>query len=354
MGAGFCAEKYPVCTPSDDKIQPMLGTIGGYLEIRRKGGDWEKFAVTNYHCSRAAIPGYACKEKDMKDGEDPEAEEAEISEDCLLRAVDVDGLGPDRATEAQITYECPSRRVHNYTLKDIDQQIDNLLEAQARVPEDSVHFSLLKDEIDELRATKASKILHFDEGKQRLGRLWLCTGLKQRSSLNGRVDVAFIDVPTHRIGKNVIPSTSAWVGFHPPSTKASCGKLLRDIASCKAGAALGKVYKVGARTGGTTGRLSKIKSDVQIHWDSKVGMGMSREYCFVADRVTDNPAFQDAGDSGSFLFAMPTTWVGQTWGGSTKINAEQRLGYVTDAQDIIDWVGGWGGESEFEARLPEG
>lgn len=53
MGAGFSAEQYPVCLPSQLTVQQGIGTIGSYLEIRRKETDWKTFTVTNYHCSRA-------------------------------------------------------------------------------------------------------------------------------------------------------------------------------------------------------------------------------------------------------------------------------------------------------------
>ena len=352
MGACFSAEKYPICMPTKREVQPGIGTIGGYLEIRRKGGDWKKFAVTNYHCSRAAIPGYGCKDKDEK-SEEPEPEEMEVPEGSLLRVADVDGLGPDRAIEAQITYEVPSRRVHNHTLKHIEGRLDKYLELQAKSPE-SEAVPRTQELIDKLRAEMAGKTLFFDEGKHKLGSLWLCTGYKQRSSLNGRVDVAFIDVAPHRIGKNLIASESAWKEFDPPMPS-SCGKPLKGIASCKLGADLGPVFKVGARTGATSGCFSKIRSDVKINWDPQVGMGFSREYCFVADPAARESILQNAGDSGSFVFTWPRRWLGQIWGGTTKTQVNrQTLAYVTDAQDIIDWVGGLGGgEGEFEARLPE-
>ena len=352
MGACFSAEKYPICMPTEREVQPGIGTIGGYLEIRRKGGDRKKFAVTNYHCSRAAIPGYGCKDKDEK-AEEPEPEEAEVPEDSLLRAADVDGLGPDRAIEAQITYEVPSRRVHNYTLMEIEGRIDDFLDLQAK-SSDPKSISVYQGEIDMLRAEVASKSLFFDEGNHKLGSLWLCTGYKQRSSLNGRVDVAFIDVAPHRVGKNLIASKSAWHSFRFPMMS-SYGKPLRGIASCKTGADLGPVFKIGARTGATSGRFSNIRSDVKINWDSQVGMGFSREYCFVADPARRESILPDAGDSGSFVFNLLRSWLGQTWGGTTKAQVNrQTLTYVTDAQDIIDWVGGLGGgEGEFEARLPE-
>ncbi|KAL8788620.1 MAG: hypothetical protein Q9195_007215 [Heterodermia aff. obscurata] len=333
MGAPFSAEKYHECLDSKRMVQPGIGTIGGYLESRN---------------SRLCM-----QEKDVKAGDEPETEEADVPEDSLLRAVDVDGLGPDRSSEAQITYEYPSRRVHNYTLKYIEDKIDDRLEIQAKSHGNTETILEMQEEIDELRAERANKCFFFDEGKHKLGRLWLCTGYKQRSSLNGRVDVALIDMAPDRIGKNLIASESAW---KPPFTappKRYCGRQLADIASCKAGTDLGRVYKVGARTGATTGRFSKIRSDVKIGWDSKVGMGMSREYCFVPEPASE-ATFQDSGDSGSFVFTSTRSWPGQTWGGATKAKVgEQKLAYITDAQDIIDWVGGWGGEGELEARLPE-
>ena len=44
---------------SDPPAHPGTATIGGYLEVRRNNGPWQKYAVTNYHCVRQMLDGYS-------------------------------------------------------------------------------------------------------------------------------------------------------------------------------------------------------------------------------------------------------------------------------------------------------
>ena len=116
---------------------------------------------------------------------------------------------------------------------------------------------------------------------------------------------------------------------------------------------LKRVYKVGSRTGATTGCFNNIKSDVKISWDKDLGLGESTEYCFVSEVHTEPRPFQDHGDSGAFVFAELGEWVGVTWGGSLKANANrQTLSYVTDVVDAISWIESRGDGETYRVRLP--
>ncbi|KAL8965757.1 MAG: hypothetical protein Q9197_006345 [Variospora fuerteventurae] len=114
------------------------------------------------------------------------------------------------------------------------------------------------------------------------------------------------------------------------------------------GAALVDVFKIGARTGATTGNFSHIKSQVKMAWDKEYNLPVSTEFCFIADPVTLAQPFMCQGDSGSWLFTQTGKWAGTGFGGPVKAGiTTQAIGYVTDAQAILGWLRSIG----FEARL---
>ena len=318
MGSDFGPEKYST------KGDGPTATIGGFLEILQPDQTYQKYAFTNYHCVRGTLEGFAYIE-----GREASVVKAEVPINSQLDKIDNEGMGPmfDRT---KMTFESPSRRKHNFTLQYHDEEIQSRRSRSVSEPK----RQLLDEEIADHERHRAQKVQFFDEERHKYGQLWMCSGLKQRTKDNGRLDIALIDVKSVRMGDNEVPDASAWpVGLAPTT---ACGKLLHGLESCKEGVNLGPVYKVGSATGPTSGQFSAIKSDVRVEWDKRLGIkNHSTEYCFVTRMAVP---FTSHGDSGSFIFEGFGSWVGAAFGGSTKGGIREILNYVMDAQDILDWI----------------
>ena len=318
MGSDFGPEKYL------SKGNGPTATIGGFLEVLQPDQTYQKYAFTNYHCVREILEGFAYTE-----GPEGSVVKAEVPINSQLDEIDNKGMGPtfDRT---KMTFESPSRRKHNFTL----QYHDTEIQSRRSLSVSEAERQLLDELIADHEGRRAQKVQFFDEERHKYGQLWMCSGLKQRTKNNGRLDIALIDVKPSRMGDNTVPDVSAWpVGLAP---KVACGKLLRGLKSCKEGVNLGSVFKVGSATRTTSGQFSGIKSDVRMEWDKRLDIkNYSTEYCFIT-RVA--VPFTSHGDSGSFLFGELGSWVGAAFGGATKGGVREVLNYVMDAQDILDWI----------------
>ena len=352
LGDDFGPERYFRMGPGDSgrTLNGGSATIGGYLEVRRNNGPWRKYAVTNYHCIRQMLDGYS-----IIPGPSGDPMEAPVVAKSELDVIDRKGVGPNRTGLENVTFESPSRRKHNHSLAYHDREIQRLENVIAQNPNASA--SDLRDleqaKVDH-RASKQRKIDYFDQGKHRLGRLYICSGFGVRRPNNHRIDTALLEVVPSKVGDNTIPDKSRWGPiFSPPIV---VGRILDDMTSCKSADPLGDIFKVGARTGATTGKYSHIKSDVKWRHDDRIGKGPTEEYCYVSTQAPPANPFTDSGDSGSFAFTDIAKWLGQVWGGTTKQGALKRLSYITDAEDIIGWINGLTNKDRtvvYEARLAE-
>ena len=349
LGCGFGPEKYFTMGPDGVRINGPQASFGGYVEVRRKDkgsedNKFRKYGVTNYHCVREAIPGFSYNE-----GTNGEPIEASVPAKSVLWNIDRNGMGPDMETErAQITaFESPSRRKHNFSLHYHDGKLNTLQERIIR------HFDDFhaQDQIEKHEASRRQKIEYFNQGKQHLGELWMASGFKQHTKENGRIDIALLEIDREKMGSNLVPDRSTWTLKRLSAPEAACGKILKGLKPCSERTALGEVFKVGSRAGGTTGRFNSIESDMNYGVSGEAsGLKESKENCFVADSASR--PFLDYGDSGSFVFTYDGEWVGVVRGGSSKQNLQGKvLGAVTDAQEIIDWIEKQGDGNTYEARL---
>ena len=318
MGSDFGPEKY------FSKGNGPSATIGGYLEVLQVDQTYQKYAFTNYHCVRESLEGSAYTE-----GPKGSVVKTEVPTNSQLNEIDSIGMGP-MADRTKMTFESPSRRKHNFTLQYHDKQIQSLRSRSVSEAERQLLDELIADH----EGSRAQKVQFFDEERHKYGQLWMCSGLKQRTKNNGRLDIALINVKSTRMGDNTVPDVSAWpVGLAPNK---ACSKLLHGLKSCKEGVNLGTVFKVGSATRTTSGQFSGIKSDVRMEWDKRLEIkNYSTEYCFITETAVP---FASHGDSGSFLFGDLGSWVGAVFGGATKVGVREVLNYVTDAQDILDWI----------------
>ncbi|KAI4139670.1 MAG: hypothetical protein LQ341_004130 [Variospora aurantia] len=339
MGTSFGVERY-FTSEQNEKTNGPEATIGGYLEILQSNGSWAKYAFTNYHCIRGAMPGFSVVRNTIG-----ELEPVKAPQNSVLQKVDKHGCGPRyKGLQQAYTFESPSRRLHNFSLQFHDKEIKEAERVRERWPGNPD----IEQAITGHHKAKARKIAFFDEDHHRFGKLFLASGFSCRTADNGRLDVALLEVDPGRMGNNVVPPPSAWTSnsFQPPFV--ACGKMLAGLDSPSEGAALGRVFKIGARTGATTGNFSHIKSQVKMGWDKEYNLPVSTEFCFIADPVTLAQPFMCQGDSGSWLFTQAGKWAGTGFGGPVKAGvAAQAIGYVTDAQAILDWLK----SINFEARL---
>ena len=190
----------------------------------------------------------------------------------------------------------------------------------------------------DLTASKQSyeeKKKFFDQDKQPLGVPWMCSGFLDRTKTGSRLDYCLIEMDPARIGDNRIPDKSAWI--RPFRYPICYGQQMRGIASCSTST---QVFKIGARTGATSGTINGIKSDVKMDWDDVLGIDSSSEYMFIGefDEFSQRHAlFSLPGDSGSMIFDDTGAWVGLAFGGAKKQQASTAMPvYVTDAQTLLD------------------
>ena len=341
MGCDFGPQLYFTAGTNGPVIGGPTATIGGYIEVSYGKSPYKKFAVTNYHCIREALQGFHY----IGSGEKPQ--KGLVPPTSHLQTIDMDGMFPDRLVSQTQRIECPSGRKHNFTMHYHDEEIAKLQDLKKKRPD----ISTWDAQISAQKAIKDRKIAFFDQAKHDFGTLWLCSGYNTKASRGGRVDVALIQVEPSRMGNNTIPNQSQWAGTNEPNVSI-CGTMLQGLADCEDGPALGKVYKVGARTGGTCGRLNSIRSDIQTLWDQRISLGFSREYCLVSDPITDPRPFQDHGDSGPFVWTEAGQWAGISWGGPKKSTLDQQgLGYVMDAGEFCRWLEAQDGGNRYKVRL---
>ncbi|MCJ1474788.1 hypothetical protein MMC13_003448 [Lambiella insularis] len=333
MGSDIGPAKYFRRHPSNLEMSGPSATLGGYVVARREGEEPIKLGVTNYHAIRETMDGFMYIDSDRNDPRQPPIM-APIAPDSELGRIDRKGMGQNWSGRSKMTLECPSRRKHNITLQYHERHIQQMqARPQGQLTREAA--SEIQSRIDSVRKLYGRKRDFFDKEKNLMGYPWLCSGFRFRTEENGKLDVALIEVDPARVGDNRIPESSAWTETKDPNRRplpSACNEPLKGIASCKDGAKLGTVFKVGSRTGATSGELHSIRSDVHTDDDKASKMPYSTEYCFVGTEE----ALTLSGDSGSFLFTVDGKWLGLIWGGPKKQNVVNPLIYVTDAQALLD------------------
>lgn len=288
MGSEFSAEA------NDDGT---YGTIGGYIEVRQHGGAFKKYAVTTYQSIRKAIG---------------------FENDAALESADENGSTLDGTGLKDISFRSPSKRAHERSLRDIDRRIkeyEEMLEVFRAKDPDSC--SSLVEDIVQQHIRIAQKLLFVEEGRHRLGNLFLCSGLRERTERNARIDIALIEISQEREGENSLPPQTAWPA--PSPTSFACGATLKGIASSE---------------------TDVVKSSQELLGQ---GLGYSTEHCIVSGHYTYFRRFKNHYDAGSFGLDSVIGSLGAAWGGPSKCGvSDQSLGYVTNAGDVIRWIKGLG------------
>ena len=365
MGGDFGSAQYFNSNPSKTELHGQSATLGGYFIIDIAGQSSMKVGVTNYHAIRPAIDGFEIMDNPVNPAIPLENHSAANGRD--LQNTDRNGIHPDFSSRFLMKLEAPSRRKHNFTVLDHENEIASTkaILSSTKVPKVKTN---LRQKLQHKEVLLRQKIDFFDNDKHYLGIPYLASGFHRRTPDNARLDWALLEVESERLGENRVPYDDAWKDIQnaPPCI----GELLSGVASFREfGTAEGSVtphmvFKVGGCTGPTRGVFSEIRSSVSMKWDSVMGIKTkSREYVYIARPGADislfghgpGRAFGLPGDSGSFVFLGDGRLVGLQWGGPTgKDNQNNIVIYFTDARDLIDDIYNFTlakGEMRISARL---
>ena len=245
--------------------------------------------------------------------------------------LDESGMGPEYAKRDQMILESPSRRKHNHTLQShasAIQKCEKELGTERDVEARAYYASQRDDETKKYNKKKA----FFDNGSHHLGRLWMCSGLRDRSEANGRLDYALIEMEPERIGDNTIPPQSSWPGPRSSPPGYVLNRLIKGVASPKDLRKNDNVFKVGSRTGAR--KLNGVKSDMRMDTNGSAAVpkgkkGYSSEHCLVSPGPLS--------DSGSLVLDDRGQWVGVLFGRPRKGGViGDKIAYMMEAQPILD------------------
>ncbi|KAJ4037361.1 hypothetical protein NW756_005634 [Fusarium oxysporum] len=332
-----------------DKGNPLFGTFGCYIEIKKKGSSrWEKYGLTNYHVVRPAINGFELEvsKKGVTQIASPQVR-------SNLHRVDNVGFKPSSMIPA-VAFECPPRIKHNYTIWAINDEISQREKVEActspyeTAQEQKATSDLLETEKKHFIEEKAAKIAHFNKGLHTIGKLYAASGFKERSDDQGRLDWALININNSRVGNNQLPGKETWKRWGGDAPFLTYNKPLRPQAmSIRLNPPTGMQrttdgWKLGATTGATAGEFHSIKFQVNLLDDRHLNVPTSTEYAFQS-RNLDLGRFSCRGDSGSVVYDERGGIVGLMFRGQVLNGASEQSGgliYVTPIEHVFNSIKG--------------
>ncbi|KAF5669311.1 hypothetical protein FDENT_11579 [Fusarium denticulatum] len=250
---------------------PGLGTLGCFVQIKTTNHqEWRTFILTNYHVARPAFEGFKLEMKGTKSV--PAAPEKNTD----LWYVDNNGYSPGNKhnLKGQVHgMESPSRTKHNFTITMLKDAIAGMEESlghfQATNGQQNIRaITTLRSRITTLKAEMRRKIAFFEAGKQAVGKIFLCPGFLRKS--NGRrMDWALISVDKSRAWSNSLPGVDDWIHMSEDAKPSHTYSVpIKDPSrSLEEPKDLGRVYKFGTVTKGTTGDYSHDQEDVMLRDD---------------------------------------------------------------------------------------
>lgn len=273
------------------------GNLGCYVEVKTEAGSWERYGLTNYHIMRGVFPGFDTSIVNNKQT----ALVTPPAESSLLIA-DEDGLAP-RSHEDLAWVESPPRSMHDCTLRAAQRYLDSLNESLQRVQSNVMGFP--EGTYTRVNGYKADLIQAVEKKKdfvsfyhQFMGDVFAASGLKKRTSENGRLDWALIKVAESRTGTNILPDRSAWGRAQGPASNTplfSFGRQLEphnDSISLENQAQCQEGFKYGTTTGPIGGKFHMFMTNVQFKDDQHVGDDpISNEYIYQMKRKNRDEPF---------------------------------------------------------------
>ncbi|KAH6623146.1 hypothetical protein F5144DRAFT_605661 [Chaetomium tenue] len=326
---------------------PIVGTLGCWLQIKVQGHDWQTVGLTNYHVVRPCLPGFRLIEtsKGTAVGS-PE-------KTSKLFKADRDGLRT-AGTKQRIPVESPTRTKLNFNVRANRFHVEEEIREQALAQESD------PARITDMEAQEQKWRAFFDSQKHILGNVCLASGFMQRTTRPkpGRLDWALIR-PTEesRVGQNLLPTMTDWLNgpyqFHRPRyrgniiTSPSQGS--RSLHTMQKGE---HVYKVGASTKFTIGEFERLKPDCIIREERHLkGAGVpirSDEFMFFG---TEGMPFARRGDSGSVVWDTNGHAVGLLFRGHSPNQTKDWYAYVTPIEDVFASIKAQSGGKIQEIRF---
>ncbi|KAF4499489.1 hypothetical protein FAGAP_4339 [Fusarium agapanthi] len=326
-----------------DKGNPLVGTFGCYIEIKKKGSSvWEKYGLTNYHVVRPAFTGFKLEVSDKG-----KAEIASPEVRSNLYRVDNDGFKPSSMIPS-VSFECPPRIKHNFTIWAINDEISQIEKDQAETLSNGTpqQQKATSDRLDaqkkDLVEEKAAKLAYFNKGLHTIGKLYATSGFKDRTDDQGRLDWALVKINKSRVGSNQLPGQETWKKWGVDAPRRTYDQPLgQQTMSISPNPPTGMQrtingWKMGATTGATAGEFHEIKFQVDLADDRYLGVQTSTEIAFQSCNFNIGP-FSSHGDSGSVVYDELGGIVGLLFRGQV-LNTSGRLIFITPIEHVFSSI----------------
>lgn len=308
-----------------ERFHPAIGTLGCFIEVKARGGQWKKLALTSYQAVRPALQGTETEADDSDMATPPPTN--------LLSKSDHQGIRPEKSP---LVFDHPSRRKHDEIMGILEGQLDRTLED---------------------RESYYTKKEFFDQDQQVLGTLWAASGLKRRSKSNNRLDWALLDVSPHRQGTNTLPSHDSWrqAGYlwgSISSKKLHVPRSSYKDTTLKSMTPGRIVCKVGATSGPTQGFLHGYKATTKFAHDANLELPESVEFEVRSFDGLKRP-FSKWGDSGSAVYDRLGHLIGLLFATLEDQRNEGRpRTLVTPIQDIFEDIKAFTGVDDIRIAQP--
>jgi hypothetical protein len=321
--------------PSGDseEANPMVGTLGCWLDIKVRDRGWRTVGLTNYHVVRPCLPGYQIIDTSKGLSSGP------VKQDTALWNADREGLKTS-GTKQRVQVESPTRAKLNFSVRLNRDEVKKKVRLQQGElgQRSNVHTT----RITEMEAQEKGWLAFFTNEKHILGSVCFASGYLERTSQGGRLDWALIaPAEDSRVGQNLLPSMEQWRN----------GSYVMDYPSCIGGRITSPrqgtgsiyhmkkddlVYKVGASTKCTIGKFEALKADYGIkeerYMQRPEELYKSTEFMFIG---AQGQPFGRRGDSGSIVWDTNGYAVGLLFRGQSPGQSRGWFVYVTPIEDVL-------------------
>jgi len=347
---------------SDGKLSnPIVGTLGCWVEILVKDRGWRKMGLTCYHVVRPCLNGYTMGTKKVKTDNEQWVFRGDMGnpvQDSDLWAADYEGFGTE-GTARRARVEHPARIKHNFMVEKWQASIQHYQSQGASAK--ALETTALLDQ----------SIAFFDRDEQFFGKVCFASGYTRRTKTGARLDWALIaPISDNRIGGNPLPSLDDWVEkkYDPedaPLTDEQLKPQGQSLHDCIEGDKVVhkvSVFKNGASTTCTMGYLSKIKTDCVISEEKYMSKGdsvprrslsslRSREFVVKAE-VRRAGRFGNRGDSGAIVWDAQGRAVGVLFTGQQPQGTEEGYCLVTPIEDVFEDIKDRSRGNILDIRIP--
>lgn len=330
---GACTYVSKIKSPpsgAPEEGNPLVGTLGCWLEIKVQDRGWRTVGLTNYHVVRPCLSGFQIVDDSKGLHSGP------VEKDKPLWKADREGLrAPGRKQRAQV--ESPTRSKLNFSVKLNRHEKEKVRLGQGELGQGSTAYTA---RITEMEAQEKEWRVFFDNQKHVLGSVCFASGYLERTSQNGRLDWALIDPSENgRVGQNLLPTMEEWRNGSYWWEYPCCigGKITSPRQGTRSIHQMKKddlVYKVGAATKCTVGKFDALKVDCDIREERYMEQPkkLSTEFMFIGEGELP---FARKGDSGSIVWDTHGRAVGLLFRGQCPGQSRGCFAFVTPIEDVF-------------------